>query len=221
MRCILFLLGGRDDYDYEFFKTPTQGEWVPTVPTTPAPAPRKARRKKVASTRPLSEPVPIIAPPHDYVSRLPLSAETLAKIRLGKFLEREGRGREKDGLPVYVWECPAVPWAVDLDLEDEEQLAVRENLIEWEVALGIGQRAREEVIDWILDVRLFYCPIRFIFFTRLNILRSCQACAPKKMVPQHRRSLLRRQAPFLRFIVAHRFHQVTRCIGSPRTSWTS
>ena len=109
-----------------------------------------------ASTRPFRDPVPIIAPPHDYVPRLPLSAETLAKIRLGKFLEREGKGREKDGLPVSGWECPSASWAVDSSSEDEEQF---EESIEWEVALGIGQLAREEVIDWILDVRKLYPPI--------------------------------------------------------------
>jgi hypothetical protein len=144
-----FLLGCRN-YDL----THIQGGCVPTVPATPVPAPPKARGKAAASARPLIDPVPIIAPPHDYVPRLPLSAETLAKIRLGKFLEREGRGREKDGLPVSGWECPFVSW-VDSDSGNEEDSKEdREDLIEWEVALGIGQRAREEVIDWILDVRL-------------------------------------------------------------------
>ena len=103
------------------------------------------------------DPVPIIAPPHDYVPRLPLSAETLAKIRLGKFLEREGRAREKDGLPVNGWGCPSVSRMVDSDEEDgEDSEEDRDDLIEWEMALGIGQRAREEVIDWILDVRLLF-----------------------------------------------------------------
>jgi hypothetical protein len=149
--------GCRNDYDYDL--THTQGGLVPTVPATPVPAPPKPRGKAAASARPLIDPVPIIAPPHDYVPRLPLSAETLAKIRLGKFLEREGRGREKDGLPVSGWERPFVSWVVDSDEdegEDEEDSKEdREDFIEWEVALGIGQRAREEVIDWILDVRLF------------------------------------------------------------------
>ena len=150
----LSLLGCRNDYGY--YLTHTQKECVPTVPATPVPSPPKARGKASASARPLMEPVPIIAPPHDYVPRLPLSAETLAKIRLGKFLEREGRGREKDGLPVSGWESQFMSWVVDSDEEDEEDSKEnREDLIEWEVALGIGQRAREEVIDWILDVRLF------------------------------------------------------------------
>ena len=117
--CILHLslLGCRNDYNYNL--THTQGGCVPTVPATPVPAPPKARGKAAASARPLMDPVPIIAPPHDYVPRLPLSAETLAKIRLGKFLEREGRGREKDGLPVSGWERPFVSWVVDSD-EDED-----------------------------------------------------------------------------------------------------
>jgi hypothetical protein len=101
------------------------------------------------------DPVPIIAPPHDYVPRLPLSSETLAKIRLGKFLEREGRGREKDGLPVSSWECSFASLAESDEEDEEDSKENREDSIEWEVALGIGQHAREEIIDWILDVCLF------------------------------------------------------------------
>lgn len=166
--------------DYIIFKTPTLGGCIPTVPATPVP--RKARRKATASARSHRSPVPIIAPPADYVPRLPLSAETLAKIRLGKFLEREGRGREKDGFPVCGLEYPRVPRAMDSGDEDQEdsdgeefgireesiewkvvlgigqhtreEFGVRGELIEWEVAFGIGQYAREEAIDWILDVRL-------------------------------------------------------------------
>jgi hypothetical protein len=48
---------------------------------------------------------------------------------------------------------------VDSNSEDEEQFGVRGESIEWEVELGIGQLAREEVIDWILDVRKLYPPI--------------------------------------------------------------
>lgn len=139
-----------------FLKTPTQEGCVPTVPATPVIAPRKSRRKAAASPRPLRGPVPIIAPPLDYVPKLPLSAETLAKIRLGKFLEREGRGRERDGLPVGKRERP-MSGVVDSDDKYEgnsKEFGDREESIEWEVALGIGQRAREEVVDWILDVRL-------------------------------------------------------------------
>ena len=146
----LSLRGCCNDYDYDL--THTQGGCVPTVPATPVPAPPKARRKAAATATPLIDPVPIIAPPHDYVPRLPLSSETLAKIRLGKFLEREGRGREKDGLPVSGWECPSTSRA---DSDEEDSKEDREDLIEWEAALGIGQHTREEVIDWILDVRLF------------------------------------------------------------------
>ena len=150
-----FSPGCRNDYDYD--STHTQVGLVPTVPATPVPAPPKATGKAAASAGQLIDPVPIIAPPHDYVPRLPLSAETLAKIRLGKFLEREGRGREKDGLPISGRELPFVSWVVDSDEDedDEDSKEDREDFIEWEVALGIGQRAREEVIDWILDVRLF------------------------------------------------------------------
>ena len=144
---------------YIFLKTPTQVDCVPTVPATPVLSPRKATREEATSAGPLRSPVPIIAPPLDHVPKLPLSAETLAKIRLGKFLEREGRGREKDRL-VGGWQRP-LSWMVKSGNEDEdndeEEFGVREEeLIEWEVTLGIGQRAREEVIDWILDVRLLH-----------------------------------------------------------------
>ena len=184
--CVLHLslLGCRNDYDYDL--TRFQGGCVPTVPATPVPALPKARGKAAASARPLTDPVPIIAPPHDYVPRLPLNAETLAKIRLGKFLEREGRGREKDGLPVSGWECPFVSWVVDSDEEDENGKDL-ENLIEWEVALGIGQHTREEVIDWILDVRFF---LAYLFHTKYSAFnRSCRPYQPPKITPQHHQSL--------------------------------
>ena len=153
--CILHLSHRvcRNDNDNDYDLTNTQGGCVPTVPATPVPQ-LKARGKAAASARPFMDPVPIIAPPHDYVPRLPLSSETLAKIRLGKFLEREGRGREKDGLPVSSWGC-SITSCAESDEDEEECEEDRDDLIEWEVALGIGQHAREEVIDWILDVRLF------------------------------------------------------------------
>ena len=119
------------------------------VPATPVPATHKSRGKATASTRPLTDLIPS---PQDYVPRLPPSSETLAKMRLGKFLWREERGREKDGLPVSgYFVCRA-----DSDSEDEgDRKEDQEDLIEWEVALGIGQHAGEEAIDWILDVCLF------------------------------------------------------------------
>ena len=46
-------------------------------------------------------------------------------------------------------------WVVDSDEDEDDSKEDREGFIEWEVALGIGQRVREEVIDWILIVRLF------------------------------------------------------------------
>ena len=97
---------------------------VPTVPSTPLPSPPKAKEKAAASAmaRPLMDAVPDIAPtPWLGYVRLPLSAETLAKIHLGKYLEREGRGREKDGLPVSGWECPFVSWVVDSDEDSDEE----------------------------------------------------------------------------------------------------
>jgi len=171
------LLGSRNDY--ALFKTPIQAGCIPTVPATPIlTPPQEARRKAAASPRPLRNPVPIIAPPLDHVPKLPLSSETLAKIRLGKFLEREGRGREKDRLEVRGWERPP-SWVGSDDDDDEEEFGVQgEKLIDWEMALGIGKCAREEVIDWILDVRLSYCssqPICSMGSTKLSFFcrRSC------------------------------------------------
>ena len=65
----------------------TQGGLVPTAPATPVP---KARGETAASARPLMDPVLL---QRHYVMWLPLSAQTLAKIRLGEFLERTRKGR--------------------------------------------------------------------------------------------------------------------------------
>ena len=217
---------------YIFLKTPTQVSCVPTVPATPVISPWKATSEKATSAGPLRSPVPIIAPPLDHVPKLPLSAETLAKIRLGKFLEREGRGREKDRL-ISGWRRP-LSWMVESGNEDEDndedKFGVREEeLIEWEVALGIGQRAREEVIDWILDVRLLhlfpaYPRSKSLMLFSLSRHRSCLPhFLRRKIISQHHRPVQvhRRHVPLLRLVLVLRLHRTPRRIGSPRTLSTS
>jgi hypothetical protein len=61
------------------------------------------------------------------------------------------------------------------------------------VALGIGQHAREEVINWILDVRFIF--LTYLFDTECSVfsLRSCQPYHP-----HHHQSLFWRQSPLFR-----------------------
>lgn len=109
--------------------------------------------------------MPVIAPPPSYIPRLPLSAETEAKIRIGKFLEREGKERTRDGLldrPLSL-DC-----AADCEESDCEDLdsgpdwegsrsicsAALRTPEEWEEALDIGEELREQVIDWMTGVTL-------------------------------------------------------------------
>jgi hypothetical protein len=82
-----------------------------------------------------------------------------AKIRLGKFLEREGKERIRDSL----LEMPQSSGSHEGDLSgsgsdfegSELTLAGRLRKLtsrEWEIALGIGQDLREEVTDWLTGV---------------------------------------------------------------------
>ncbi|KAF8968464.1 hypothetical protein BDZ97DRAFT_351854 [Flammula alnicola] len=102
-------------------------------------------------------PVPIIAPPKDHAPKLPLSTETLAKVRLSRYLEREARGREMDGLPTGICKRPPA-WMVRETIEDgwsyvdDEDTWEDDTMIEWEVILGIGRKRREAVVSWLLDV---------------------------------------------------------------------
>lgn len=104
-------------------------------------APTSPPHKKSLSEKVLFEPVPIIAPPADYVVGLPISLEILAKRRLQRFLERETdqRAQDLDGLPTDD------PTRVD-------------SYFEWEKILGMGKERRLNAINWILDV----CPFQFI-----------------------------------------------------------
>ncbi|KAF8151493.1 hypothetical protein B0H34DRAFT_130897 [Crassisporium funariophilum] len=137
-------------------ETPTQNGCVPTAPVTPVP-PHSQRRvnEDSAGFSALPNPVPVIAPPDGHIARLPLTAETLAKVRLGKFLEREGRGREIDCLPVGV--CNGPPhWMLDEDSEEPDECDVDDitdyDAVDWERVLGLPRSTREEIVNWILDV---------------------------------------------------------------------
>jgi hypothetical protein len=97
--------------------------------------------------------------------RLPLSEEANAKVRLERFLEREQRAREADGLD-------GVDLGVRRNVKSEEDCVsddsgdedtnvgsdvVHQSPKDWEVVLGVGEELRREVIQWILEVRVFAC----------------------------------------------------------------
>jgi hypothetical protein len=157
-------------YEPHYFQSPAANDWVPTVPATPVPATPKQKGKPFSNTSEFSnvlmDPVPIIAPPEDHVAKLPLSPETLAKIRLTRYLEREASGR--DGIllglcqrsPQWTGRCStSYDWPLLPDKSTFEGHAISE----WEKSLGIGRKRRETAINWLLDVRfqslLFFCSI--------------------------------------------------------------
>ncbi|KAJ3507532.1 hypothetical protein NLJ89_g6247 [Agrocybe chaxingu] len=132
-------------------------EEVPTVPTTPVveKTKRSPEQHAAPSHQVLLLPVPIIAPPEDHVASLPLSPETLAKVRLRKFLEKEEAQRRGEDLPCGESAHPP-GWMledlIDLELCEAEVDGRDEVSYEWERVLGLGQGMREEVIAWILEV---------------------------------------------------------------------
>ena len=118
-----------------------------------------------------SSPVPIIAPPKDHMPRLPLSEEANAKVRLERLLEREKRAREADGLEdvglgggggvgrdVKTEDCATDDCEgcsdenTDDDNDNHRGERVPRTPDDWEVALGVGEELRREVIQWILEV---------------------------------------------------------------------
>lgn len=119
---------------------------VDTQPATPVPS----RRWCVE--------VPTIAPPASYVPRFPLSAETEAKVRLGKFLDREGNERTRDGLlkaPRRITiQDPHKEAAVFLS--NLKHAALLKNPQNWERRLTMGRDLRERVIDWLTGVMFLY-----------------------------------------------------------------
>lgn len=154
---------------------------VPTVPATPQVGSASASREDHCSPERLPQGVPIIAPPSNHVARFSLSAETIAKIRLGKYLAREGMGRVRDGLPMGICQgdgtddccISALPREQDNSDSDKESgdegerekqrtgraqcrnRAKRFSMAsrrEWEMTLDLGEDFRKEVISWILEV---------------------------------------------------------------------
>ncbi|KAG2002408.1 hypothetical protein CC2G_004601 [Coprinopsis cinerea AmutBmut pab1-1] len=114
---------------------PTRALEVPTAPASPA---------KSGSWR---GSIPIIAPPPMYNPRLPLNSDTEAKIRLAKFLEREGNERSRDGLhqapPCFDPDghSPAVP-ASTLPI----------SVAGWEKRIDLGRSLRERAIAWMATI---------------------------------------------------------------------
>ena len=105
-------------------------------------------------------PVPIIAPPIDYVPKLPPTPETLAKIRLRRYLEREVEGRELDGLPIDIaHNLPSSRMRNFVDEDEFHHISESEFddlATEWEAILGLGKKRRESVVNWLLDVPISY-----------------------------------------------------------------
>ncbi len=137
-------------FDYEFGARSELSycdeELVPTEPTTP-----------VAGTSPCSERsflaygVPIIAPPPDHVASLPVSSETVAKIRLQRLLEREFSLRHEDGLGVPDVCRQEVDLAATRQRDRNQNLGFTQKDL-WEELLTVGQVLREDVVDWLLNV---------------------------------------------------------------------
>lgn len=124
-------------------------------------------------------PVPIIAPPEGHIPKFPSNAETLAKMRLIKYLEREASGRETDGLPAGVYQRPP-PWMVKANIDGglplvnfihEENTWTNNVVVEWEIVLGVGRKRREAAINWLLDVRSIVLFISCFLMFELN--RCC------------------------------------------------
>jgi hypothetical protein len=113
--------------------------------------------QKSLSAKVLFEPVPIIAPPADYVVDLPVSLEVLAKRRLQRFLERETDQRALDGLLTESF-CSANVNRLPLDGLPTDDPTTVDGRFEWEKILGMGKERRLNAINWILDV----CPFQFI-----------------------------------------------------------
>lgn len=112
---------------------------APTVPCSPAaesPDVGSLKAKKGSCSRRdlVYPPVPIIAPPADYVAPLPLSRDASAKVRIQHLIDRERKTRRDDGLG-------------NTD---------RMTRSCWEQLLGIGRDSRRSVINWLLEVPLFF-----------------------------------------------------------------
>ncbi|PBK94204.1 hypothetical protein ARMGADRAFT_1164522 [Armillaria gallica] len=119
--------------------------WIPTAPSTPEPPPVPKKNNnahlppewflplRLSPVHSLSRnPVPIIAPPSNHAAVLPLSLEAQAKRRLQLYVLRERQCHQS-------WELGC---RKESTLED------------WEDAIGVGQKFRREVVEWILEATL-------------------------------------------------------------------
>ncbi|PBK68116.1 hypothetical protein ARMSODRAFT_958620 [Armillaria solidipes] len=133
------------------FRIPRLGQsspdagWIPTAPSIPEPppVPRKNNNAhlppewflpmRLSPVHSLSkDPVPIIAPPSNHAAVPPLSLEAQAKHRLQLYVLRERQCHQS-------WELGC---RKESTLED------------WEDAIGVGQKFRRKVVEWILEATL-------------------------------------------------------------------
>ncbi|KAK0482019.1 hypothetical protein EDD18DRAFT_1202426 [Armillaria luteobubalina] len=119
--------------------------WIPTAPSTPEPPP-VPRKNNNAHLPPewflpirlspvrsmMRHPVPVIAPPSNHAAVPPLSLQAQAKRRLQLYVLRERQCHQS-------WEL---------------QCRKESTLEDWEDAIGVGQKFRREVVEWILEVTL-------------------------------------------------------------------
>ncbi|RDB22046.1 hypothetical protein Hypma_010800 [Hypsizygus marmoreus] len=148
-------------------RTPRPYDPTPTVPVTPLPIPKQTRSqhrysssypqtttprahaKAITRTksRSASIPVPIIAPPSDHAPRLPQSEEACAKVRLGRYVERE-RGGERGwqanfgGMGIKGMKGVKVK-------QGQQRMEIKR---EWERRMGTGKKLRMGVVKWLLEV---------------------------------------------------------------------
>jgi hypothetical protein len=133
----------KSDYEYSLRSCSPYSDQglVPTEACTPIPSNHGSFSKYG---------VPIIAPPPDHVASLPISMETLAKIRIRRFLEKETASREADGLgipDIYRLEGDSLLFRKVKSGKTND--FAQKDL--WEKLLTIG-RLREDAIDWLLTV---------------------------------------------------------------------
>ncbi|TFK63164.1 hypothetical protein BDN72DRAFT_882234 [Pluteus cervinus] len=133
----------------ESLKAPSGSDfaYAPTAPASPLlPVEendgneRALRRRIRCQDEDPMGPVPIIAPPADYIASLPLSPASESKVRLRRLMEREDHSRTSDGL------------GSSYSQQDNALSSTRS----WERRLGIGKLTRKEILLWILEVLPVY-----------------------------------------------------------------
>ena len=115
----------------------------------------KPYRPKTRSTKGLEMAVPIVAPPADHITGMSINSETLAKLRLKRYLEREWDLTLADGLPSDPLFYQGRKAGHQAFTDNTSEVSVMQSRDLWEVALGIGKEKRLSVIDWILGVGSF------------------------------------------------------------------